>query len=341
MAYVPARFLLLLGAFLALITSITPAKADEFTAADFMLLNGQAATSYEFMVSIPEGLDIPEEPIFPESCKQVGMTRNLNGTQLQMRYELRCPSGLSETDTIQTPWKVDGASYFANVSGMQVSRSLNGSANGVLIPIGGGEIGPRPFGEIFREYIVQGVLHIWMGWDHLAFVLCLCMLTLGRRLLYLVTAFTIGHSLSLALAFFEVVTVPILPVEAIIALSIAFMAREALVAPRDAAATEADKTLRFKRQMLIVIGFGLLHGLGFASALGDLGVQASERIPALIVFNLGVEFGQLAFVAAIGGLMAILRKISLERPLEIAAMAFVGILGSFWTIERIVGFLQA
>ena len=311
----------------------TPARADIFRAAEFTLLNGQDATSFEFTASIPDVADSRQAPVWPDGCTQTSMSRHLIGTRTQYAYSFRCDHVLRASDTIQTPWRVDGASFISNVMGAQSSRSLTGDEAGVTVPVGSAFSGTRPLPEIGYDYLVQGVLHIWMGWDHLAFVLCLCMIASGRKLLGLITAFTVGHSVSLALAFFELVHIPVPPVEAIIALSIAFMAREALKL-RDG---QADNTA-FRRQMAIVVSFGLLHGLGFASALGELGVQSAERVPALVFFNLGVEVGQLIFVAAVTALMTGLRSISLAMPVRAAAMYGVGMVGCFWMVERVAGF---
>jgi hydrogenase/urease accessory protein HupE len=108
----------------------------------------------------------------------------------------------------------------------------------------------RPPTEVAAEYTGLGIVHILEGLDHLAFVLCLCMLTRGATLLWPVTAFNVGHSISLASSFLDVVAIPVPPVEATIAVSIAFLAREALVARRG--------QLRY---MTVAAGFGLLHGL--------------------------------------------------------------------------------
>ena len=180
------------------------------------------------------------------------------------------------------------------------------------------------------------MLHIFGGWDHLAFVLCLCLLTRGRSLLLLVTAFTLGHSISLALAFFEVIHVPVPPVEAVIALSIAFMAREALLVRSGAVETVAAR----RRYMAIVASFGLLHGLGFATALGELGVSPHERVEGLVFFNVGVEIGQLMFVGVVVAIMAAARAIGRAEPVRVTALYGAGALGCFWMIERVTAFGQ-
>ena len=124
------------------------------------------------------------------------------------------------------------------------------------VPLGWSQVRLRGSFDVARSYFLLGVEHILSGWDHLAFVLCLCLLARGWRLVKLVTGFTLGHSVSLALAAFDAVRLPSPPTEACIALSIAFVAREALL----------PRALR-RHGPGMVFAFGLLHGLGFAGAL--------------------------------------------------------------------------
>lgn len=326
----------LAAALLALSLAATAARADVFRSGEFTLSHGENAGSYEFTATIPEASASPATPRWPEGCQQTGATRNIVGSRSHYSYSFSCDRDLGPSDSIATPWSLDGASLFSNIGGGSLSRSLTAGPEGISVPMGALDGSGRSIVEIAAEFLRQGVLHIWMGWDHLAFVLCLCMLARGRQLLGLVTAFTLGHSVSLALAFFQLVHVPVPPVEAIIALSIGFMAREALLQREQSADERA-----FRRQMAVVIAFGLLHGLGFASALEELGVVDAERVPALIFFNIGVEAGQLAFVGAVGALMAGLRSVSLAMPVRTAALYSVGMLGAFWMVERVAGFTMA
>jgi methylamine dehydrogenase heavy chain len=220
---------------------------------------------------------------------------------------------------------------------------LQGSGGTVFLPAVPAGAESRPLASVAHDYVYLGITHILDGADHLAFVLCLCLLTSGLRLLGLITAFTLGHSISLALAFLGVVHVPAPPVEATIALSIAFMAREVLLARRAPptaaplmAAAVKDEPGNRHRHVAIVAAFGLLHGLGFASALGELGVSAGERITGLVFFNLGVEAGQLIFVALVSLLLLLARAVRVLQPLRITALYAAGILGLFWTFDRAV-----
>ncbi|MES2172821.1 MAG: HupE/UreJ family protein [Pseudomonadota bacterium] len=323
-------FALLLLALAALVPGT--AMADIFLSADFALTRGEDPNTYEFTAAVPEAVGQPAPLTLPDGCRQTGMSRQTGGGRAQYAFELACDRPFAAGDIIQTPWKADGGRFVTNVMGAQVDRSLTGDAQGIALPVGETAATARPIARIAPEFLAQGVWHIWLGWDHLAFVLCLALLARGRELLWLVSAFTAGHSISLAIAFFELVRVPVPPVEAAIALSIAFMAREALLVGK------GQQAFAFRRQAIVVSLFGLLHGLGFATALGELGAQAGEKLPALVFFNIGVEVGQLLFVGAILAALAGLRAVSLATPVRVAALYAVGAIGCFWMVERVAGF---
>jgi hypothetical protein len=323
-----------LAALLLSLAALLPgtAMADIFLSADFALTRGEDANAYEFTAAVPETVGQPAPVVWPDGCSQTGMTRQSSGGRAQYAFEFACERPFGIGDMIQTPWRADGGRFVTNVMGSQVDRSLTGDDNGISIPVGEAAAAERSLTRIAPEFLTQGVWHIWLGWDHLAFVLCLALLARGRELLWLVSAFTAGHSVALAVAFFELVHVPVPPVEAAIALSIAFMAREALLVGK------GQQGFAFHRQLTVVSLFGLLHGLGFATALGELGVQAGEKLPALIFFNIGVEAGQLLFVGAIVATLAGLRAMSLATPARVAALYAVGAIGCFWMVERVAGF---
>jgi hydrogenase/urease accessory protein HupE len=189
------------------------------------------------------------------------------------------------------------------------------------------------------QYFWLGVEHILIGYDHLLFLACLLLIAgTFRRVLITITGFTLAHSVTLALAALDVVRVPVPAVEATIALSIVFLATEIARPRRD--------TLTWRYPVLVSSAFGLLHGFGFAAVLGEIGMPQTEVPLALLFFNIGVEAGQLLFIAAVMPLILLagwfVRKkdvssstvLGIERPVAYA----VGILASYWMIERIAGF---
>jgi hydrogenase/urease accessory protein HupE len=195
---------------------------------------------------------------------------------------------------------------------------------------------PGPF-EVVQTYTVLGIEHILTGFDHLCFVLALVLLVRGyRRLFWTVTAFTLAHSLTLALATLDLVHVPGPPVEATIALSIVFVASEIIQMHR------GREGLAARQPWLVAFAFGLLHGLGFAGALAEVGLPQNSIPLALLFFNVGVELGQLFFIFAILVLVRVMSliaadRIELRRLVRVPAY-LIGAIASYWAIERISNF---
>ena len=262
---------------------------------------------------------------WPAGCAETGREQAVAGTLVRVTVRARCEAAPPPGAAIVAPWGADGA-VLDSADGTTILAARDG---GVRLPIPGGT---RRLGAVLVEYLGLGVAHILEGWDHLAFVLCLALLAGGLGLLWLVTAFTVGHSVSLALAYLEVLRVPVPPTEAVIALSIVFMAREALV-------VEGRQARVDRRALVVVVLFGLLHGLGFASVLGDLGVATGERVTGLLAFNLGVEVGQLLFVAVVLAVGAGLRAARIDAPARWVALGLAGCTGAYWFVERSAGLL--
>jgi len=184
-------------------------------------------------------------------------------------------------------------------------------------------------------YLKLGVEHILLGIDHLLFVLALLIITRGTWLLIkTVTAFTMAHSITLALATLGYVHVPSAPVEAAIALSIVFVAVE-IVQLR-----QGREALTARAPWLVAFMFGLLHGLGFAGALSEIGLPEGQIPLALLFFNVGVEIGQLLFIATMLCVFAMVRRIRPAWPrwAGLAAPYAIGSIAMFWVIERVAAF---
>ena len=195
--------------------------------------------------------------------------------------------------------------------------------------------GQRSGWQVAGDYTALGVDHILSGYDHLTFVLALLLLVSGaRRLLITVTSFTLAHSITLAGATLGVMWVPGPPVEAMISLSILFLASELVKVNRG----QASLTARYP--WIVAFTFGLLHGFGFAGALNDIGLPQNEITLALLMFNVGVELGQLLFIAAILVLLMALRRVRSEWPAWARQVPAYGIGGiaAFWFINRVAGF---
>jgi hydrogenase/urease accessory protein HupE len=194
--------------------------------------------------------------------------------------------------------------------------------------------GNESAGPAAGSYFVLGVEHILFGIDHLLFVLALVLIVRGvGSLVKTITAFTIAHSITLALATLGVVQVPSAPVEAVIALSIVFVAAEIVRSRR------GQRGLTERAPWLVAGIFGLLHGFGFAGALAEVGLPPNDIPLALLFFNLGVEAGQLAFVGAVIVLGASVRRIRLPTPewARLVPPYAIGGVAMFWVIQRLSG----
>jgi len=190
--------------------------------------------------------------------------------------------------------------------------------------------------QIVKTYTWLGITHILMGFDHLLFVFALLLIVKNmRRLLWTITAFTLAHSLTMAGATLGFVHIPQQPVEAIIALSILFLTME-IVHEKEGRAGIASRY-----PWIVAFIFGLVHGFGFAGALAEIGLPQQAITLALIFFNIGVELGQLMFVATVVLLALALGRLKLPRLLakaEGVAIYSIGGLSSYWIFERISTF---
>jgi hypothetical protein len=180
------------------------------------------------------------------------------------------------------------------------------------------------------SFLLLGVQHILTGPDHLLFVLGLLLIVRDRwALLKTVSAFTLAHSLTLALATFGLISLPTTLLNALVALSILFIAPEALRAQRG----ETSLTIRYP--WVIAFAFGLLHGLGFASGLTSLGLDRGALALALVFFNLGVEIGQVSFILLVLALVRAFRLMEIRwpRPAQLAPTYAIGVFGASWTFQ--------
>ena len=189
--------------------------------------------------------------------------------------------------------------------------------------------------EVVKTYLILGVEHILLGYDHLLFVACLLLLISNLTMLIkAITAFTFAHSITLVGATLDWVSVPGPPVEAVIALSIVFLAREFIMTYR------GESSITVQYPWIVALTFGLLHGFGFAGALGDIGLPQQDIPLALLFFNVGVELGQLFFLGVLIILQFLLLKMIPKQieQIKLAGAYGIGGMGVYWLIERIIGF---
>jgi hypothetical protein len=280
------------------------------------------------------GMRLPVVLKLPDDARNVKepITQELTDSLVERRWIATGPRGLAEeriefvglqgtiTDVLVRVERLDGST--------QVTRVLPSSPSFVV------EAAPRRF-EIARTYLVLGIEHILTGVDHLLFVSGLLLLVSGvRRLLLTVSAFTLSHTVTLTLATLRFVHVPPAPVEAVIALSILFVAWEVL------RKNTIPTGLAQRKPWLVAFSFGLLHGLGFAGGLSAAGLPTAHIPLALGFFSAGVEIGHFSFVGAALFTIAAFRRRMSQLPSwswRIAPYA-IGGCASFWLIARLAAF---
>ena len=273
----------------------------------------------------------------PENCKPRSPGQSVwDGSAYLARWSARCPGGLEggviHIDGLEQT-STDVLVRFDFADGLSETRRLTATEPSFMVPAR-----PSRF-EVVQTYFLYGVEHILLGIDHLLFVLALLLLVKGvRRIVATVTAFTLAHSLTLAGATLGLVHVPGPPIEATIALSIAFVAAEIIHGRR------GRPGLTERYPWVVAFTFGLLHGFGFASALAEVGLPQQSIPMALLFFNIGVEIGQLLFIAAVFATMVLARQIMRHITMPRPAWAWllppylIGSLAAFWVIQRTAGF---
>ncbi len=315
---------------LALLAAL-PAQADELRPG-YLEFTQQDARHWKLVWKAPVlgGLATRTRPAFPEFCTQSPPQARVEGMVLVAESQLTCSKdlagsqvGLSGMDAAFTDALLRVAPLDRPVQAARLTQKL------AMV-----EVKTVPDGwEVARSYFVLGIIHILEGFDHLLFVIALVLL-IGRAgaVIKAATAFTVAHSITLAGSTLGFVGLAQAPVEALIALSIVFLAVE--IVKRD----PGNPNLAERAPWIVAFLFGLIHGFGFAGALREIGLPESDVPTALLTFNLGVEAGQLVIVAAVLALLTLLRRYSLAmlRPATVTATYAIGITASVWFIERLL-----
>jgi hydrogenase/urease accessory protein HupE len=316
-----------LVALLLIATMLSPARAHDLGLARISL-TALGDTSIRLDAKLPVKLT-PSAPIADAACQVVERDQRIhNRLHKTLSWQIECPSIIT---AVTLDWQREGAMLVINDDLGQPREFLVDAEKGVIrLQVPDLLQAKRQPDRGSARYLLLGIEHILAGIDHLAFVLGICLVANGWRLVKLITAFTIGHSLTLAAASLGWILIPVPPTEAVIALSVAFIAREAML----------DESRR-RHGFALVTLFGLLHGLGFASAVSELGLSEKSLLPALLAFNVGVELGQLLFVglvvmtATMASRARLLEVSQIRSPLALA----LGSIAMFWTFDRINGFL--
>ena len=317
---------------LALMTVPAPLSAHEVRPA-YLRIQQFAEEQFELLWRVPArgemrlGIYVQ----LPDNCTVAGekLAWQEAGTHIE-RWSAKCSGGLVgqrvEISGLSST-VIDALARFERLDGTTQVERLTPASPGFTVNAS------ESLGEVVSTYTWLGVEHILLGIDHLLFVLALLLLVPGRRMLvWTITSFTLAHSITLAAATLGWVHVPQKPVEAVIALSILFVAME-IVHWR-----QGRPGITRRWPWLVAFTFGLLHGFGFAGALSEIGLPEHAIPLALLFFNVGVELGQLAFIAAVYLLWAVLRRIQWPQWAWGVPVYIIGSLAAFWTIDRLTGF---
>jgi hydrogenase/urease accessory protein HupE len=307
-------------------------NADVFRPA-YLELRETGAGRYDVLWKVPaqgEDMRLAANVRFPKDAVALAEPKRVfSGNSHIERWQIRRAGGLvgqtihvdgiqgGATDVIVRLERLDGTS--------QTERLLPERPQFVVTASAG-------TGEVAWSYLRLGFEHILGGLDHLLFVLALLLIVRGNlRIFATITAFTVAHSLTLVAATLGVVQVPGPPVEAMIALSIVFVAAEVV------RGLQGQPGLTARAPWLVAFSFGLLHGFGFAGALAEVGLPQNAIPVALLMFNVGVELGQLAFVVAVLAAVATLARLRISWPRwsHYAPAYAIGAVAMVWTIERV------
>lgn len=322
--------------YLVLLAFIAPELPAHEVRPAYLELRQSGAETYDILWKVPgrgENMRLGLYVELPAGCTNVSEPRaSMANNAFSERWQVKCAGGLNGgtihiaglsttmTDVLVRLERLDGST--------QVTRLTPSAPSFVVVAA------PNALG-VARTYTVLGIEHILSGVDHLLFVLALLIITAGGwRVVKTVTAFTVSHSITLTLATLGYIHVPQQPVEAVIALSIVFVASEIVHA-------RAGRTgLTARAPWIVAFTFGLMHGVGFASGLSDAGLPVGHIPTALLFFSIGVETGHFLFIGTVLALIAVARRVKLpaSRWAHVVPPYAIGSLAMFWVIQRIAAF---
>lgn len=298
-------------------------------------------------IAAPEGNEVEMRVVVPASVEAANIPNVSLGAPCEFTGKARRNSAVESfyrcADVTGALLSIDWPAFNPSISTIiRLTDSRGATTTALLDPAQTHwTIPSRPdFSGVARSYFVIGVEHILGGIDHLLFLAGLLFIAGAfRRALVTVTGFTLAHSFTLALVALDIIRISIPAVEAVIALSIVFLAAEIARGNRT--------TIAWRRPALVATAFGLAHGAGFAAALSEVGLPATEKTTALFFFNVGVEAGQIAIILAVFGALWIARSFGRidrrpwnpPRPMELAAGYGLGVVSAYWFIERLAAII--
>ena len=307
------------------VTTASLAAADDLRPL-YVEINEGTGHRYSVRIKTPPRVMADNVPqiVFPETCGTSTSARaptpiNCAGALYDAELSIRYPRREVANSTIVRMNLVAGESH---------TIALSSGIRKFSMP------GPEDVATVAAQYAWLGAEHIWIGFDHLLFLVCLIWIAgTWKRIVITITGFTLAHSVTLALSALKIVRLPVPPIEAVIALSVLFLASEVTRGPR--------RKLTWRYPIAVSSSFGLLHGLGFAAALNEIGLPQVEVITGLTFFNVGVEIGQVIFALAVilllRGTPRLAGGLALQRGRVLAGYA-VGCVAAYWLIDQVVAY---
>ena len=312
-----------LGSLLFVIIFSPFLSAHEFNPAH-LVIDEVAENEYQISWMYPiKNIGPRAEIVFPEMCLSEAQSPYQQGKYLVEKIDLICNESLKGQEIEVTNLSVltDALVTFTDHNNDVFEGLMNLKEPRLLVPI--------KKQSIPSSYLTLGIDHLISGADHILFILGLMFLVSGTvNMIKTITAFTVAHSITLGLSVLDLISLPRTTVEAVIALTIVFLA------------LEISENKHYKSTpWLIAFGFGLLHGLGFANALTEIGIANEQLFLSLLFFNLGIEAGQLLMIPIFGVLIWLAYKFNKYNQSATCVSYVLGIMGFFWLINRTIGII--
>ncbi len=308
--------------FLGLICAIlvSPVFSHEFSPAH-LIIEEDTDFKYEITWMYPIRNLGPVNLTLPKDCQSNSLESFQESKYLSEKISLQCSDSIKGKDIF-----IEGLSILNDA--LVTIKFLDGDRYEGLVSVKDSKLTiPQELQVFPTGYFMLGVEHLIGGPDHLLFVFGLLFIVFGwQNLIKTITAFTLAHSITLGLSVLEIVSLPSATIEALIALTIIYLALEI-----------KDERNNKSTPWLMAFGFGLLHGFGFAGALSEIGIANEQLLLSLLFFNVGIEVGQLIMIPLFLISIWLLQKIKFNFSVTKLSSYAIGGIGSFWLIERIVG----
>ena len=307
-----------------LLLSIANLESHEFNPAHLIINQNNNEGTYDATWMYPvKNFGEKAEVIFPDVCISEGSDPYVQGKYYIEKIVLNCSESIKgKSLEIIDLGALTDALVTINFQDDTFEGLVNAQRNKLDIPI------TEQYYPI--TYLYLGIDHLFDGLDHILFIfgLIFCISGLGN-IIKTITAFTVAHSITLGLSIYDLIYLPQGTVEALIALTIIYLALEI---------NESDR--QFKTPWLMAFSFGLLHGLGFAGALSDIGIANNQMLLSLLFFNVGIELAQIALIPLPLIIIYLSTKINIQNYSQIAASLVIGSMGAYWFIDRVIGIIQ-